>query len=293
VACGRRTFLFAFLDDHSRAVVGHRFGFSEDTVRLAAALRPALAARGIPQAVYVDNGSAFVDTWLKRACASLGIRLIHSTPRRPQGRGKVERFFRTVREQFLVETGPLLEPIDDPRQALHALNQHFDAWVATIYHPRVHSETGQPPIKRWLAGAPPAFPRADTLREAFKWSEFRTVTKTATVSLHGNIYQVEPALAGRKIELVFDPFDLNLIDVRHNGQPAGAAIPHQIKRHAHPKARPELPIEPAPATGVDYLHLIRTSHDQQLAAGINYTALTGPDSSDEAAAVTPAKENTP
>ncbi|WP_308283511.1 DDE-type integrase/transposase/recombinase [Pseudonocardia nigra] len=89
---GRKTYLFAFLDDHSRAIVGHRFGFAEDTVRLAAALRPALASRGVPDGVYVDNGSAFVDAWLLRACAKLGIRLIHSTPGRPQGRGKIERF---------------------------------------------------------------------------------------------------------------------------------------------------------------------------------------------------------
>src|SRR5690349_2408200 len=85
--------MFAFLDDHSRALVGHRFGFSEDTVRLAAALRPALASRGIPEGIYVDNGSAFVDAWLLRACAKLGIRLVHSTPGRPQGRGKIERVF--------------------------------------------------------------------------------------------------------------------------------------------------------------------------------------------------------
>jgi putative transposase len=65
---GRKTYLFAFLDDHSRAITGHRWGFAEDTVRLAAALRPALAARGVPEYVYVDNGSAFVDSWLLRAC---------------------------------------------------------------------------------------------------------------------------------------------------------------------------------------------------------------------------------
>jgi putative transposase len=90
---GRKTYLFAFLDDHSRAIVGHQFGFAEDTVRLAAALQPALSARGGPEWVYVDNGSAFVDTWLLRACASLAIRLTHSKPGRPQGRGKIERFF--------------------------------------------------------------------------------------------------------------------------------------------------------------------------------------------------------
>src|SRR6266702_4512826 len=65
---GRKTYLFAFIDDHSRAVMAARFGFAEDTIRLAAALRPALASRGVPEHVYVDNGSAFVDAWLLRAC---------------------------------------------------------------------------------------------------------------------------------------------------------------------------------------------------------------------------------
>ncbi len=75
--------MFCFLDDHSRAVMTARFGFAEDTIRLAAALRPALGTRGVPEHVYVDNGSAFVDAWLLRACAKLGIKLVHSQPGRP------------------------------------------------------------------------------------------------------------------------------------------------------------------------------------------------------------------
>ena len=92
---GRKAYLFAFLDDHSRAVMAARWGYFEDTVRLAAALRPALAARGVPVRIYVDNGSAFVDAALKRAAARLGIKITHSAPGRPQGRGKIERFFRS------------------------------------------------------------------------------------------------------------------------------------------------------------------------------------------------------
>ncbi|HEY7432617.1 MAG TPA: DDE-type integrase/transposase/recombinase, partial [Streptosporangiaceae bacterium] len=83
VVGGRKTYLFCFIDDHSRAVMGARWAFHEDVVRLAAALRPALAARGVPEHVYVDNGSAFVDAWLLRACAVLGIKLVHSRPGRP------------------------------------------------------------------------------------------------------------------------------------------------------------------------------------------------------------------
>jgi putative transposase len=289
-AGGRKTYLFAFLDDHSRLVVGSRWGFAEDTVRLAAALRPALAARGVPEAVYVDNGSAFVDAWLLRACAHLGIKLTHSTPGRPQGRGKIERFFRTVTDQFLVEIapsaaghGPLVGM--DAAAGLLELNRLFTAWVEQVYHRRVHSETGQTPLARWDAAwdhVPLARPAPTTLQEAFRWEARRTVTKTATVSLHGNTYQVEAALTGRKVELVFDPFDLTRIEVRHHGRPAGLAVPHLITRHSHPKARPELPVEPPAPTGIDYLRLVADGDHTHVGAAVNYAALTSTDDHDDA-----------
>jgi len=273
---GRKTYLFAFLDDHSRAIVGHRFGFAEDTVRLAAALRPALGSRGAPDAVYVDNGSAFVDAWLLRACAKLGIGLIHSTPGRPQGRGKIERFFRTVREQFLVEiTGTDGEPGRHLVADLDELNRLFTAWLETVYHRRIHSETGHAPLAHWTAGGPFALPAPAVLAEAFLWEAQRTVTKTALVSLQGNTYQVDPALVGRRVELVFDPFDLTTIEVRLRGVPAGTAIPHRIGRHSHVKARPETPPEAPTPTGIDYARLIADVHQAQLGDGVNYAALTG------------------
>ncbi|MDA3660362.1 DDE-type integrase/transposase/recombinase [Mycobacterium xenopi] len=286
----RKTYLFAFLDDHTRLAVGYRFGFAEDAVRLAAALRPALAARGVPAGIYVDNGSAFVDAWLLRACAKLGVRLVHSAPGRPQGRGKVERWFRSVREQFLIEvtdtSGEDLAAAGvDHATALLELNRLFVAWVETEYHRRVHTETGQSPLDRWEAGwdrlgRTPAMPTADELTEAFLWSEYRVVTKTATVSLHANTYQVDPALVGRKVELVFSPFDLETVEVRYRDKSYGKALPHTISRHTHPKAKPETPQpEPPAATGIDYLALTAAAHDEQLRGDerIGYHALYGQD----------------
>jgi putative transposase len=156
VVAGRKTYLFAFLDDRSRAVMAARFGYHEDTVRLAAALRPALASRGVPQSVYVDNGSPFVDSWLLRAAASLGIRLVHSTPGRPQGRGKIERWFRTVRDQFLVEVST--EDIANGVADLAELNRLLVAWIETDYHTRIHSETGLPPLRLARRRARPTTP---------------------------------------------------------------------------------------------------------------------------------------
>jgi putative transposase len=92
--------------------------------------------------------------------------------------------------------------------------------------------------------------------------------------LHGNRYQVDPALVGRKVELVFDPFDLSFLRVRSDGADAGTAAPFQISRHSHPKARPEVPAEePTPTTGIDYLGLIDAHYTAELADRVNYSAL--------------------
>ena len=216
---GRTAVLLAFIDDYSRTLVGYRWGTAEDVLRLEAALRSGLLARGVPDGILVDRGSAFVSHQLLRACAVLGVRLIHASPRAATTKGKIERFFRTVRGQFLVELAK--REVAD----LAELNRLFAAWVETVYHRRAHSETGQPPIERFLAAGPPQLPAPELLREAFLWQETRTVTKTATVSLHGNQYEVDAALAHRRCELIFDPFDLTRIEVRYQDRPLGLAVP--------------------------------------------------------------------
>ena len=269
---GRKAILFAFIDDNSRALVGYRWAHSEDSVRLAAALRPALAARGVPHRIYVDNGSAFCDAQLLRACACLGIQLVHSRPGKPAGRGKIERVFRTIREQFLLElTAPGAEPVRD----LAHLNELFTAWVEQVYHRRVHTETDQPPLQRFLAAGPPPVPTSAALREAFLWSTRRTVTKTATVSFEGNLYEVDPALVGRRVELVYDPFDLTHLQVRYDGRDMGQAIAQRIGRHVHAKARAaQAQVAPTPAaTGIDYLNLVHARHTGEVADRLRYDRL--------------------
>jgi putative transposase len=264
---GHRTYLFCFIDDHSRLLVGYRWAGREDVLNASRALRAGLAARGLPKAVYVDNGSPFVSGQLLRACAVLGIRLIHSRPGRPEGRGKIERVFRTIREQALVE----LE--DHPPASLEELNRLFQAWVESVYHQRAHSETGQTPLQRFLAAGAPTLPSERSLREAFRWSERRIVSRTGTVGMHGNTYEVDPGLAGRRVELVFDPFELAEIEVRLDGHHAGLAVPLRIKRHVHPGAQP--PAERPEPTGIDYLGLIRKRREQELRARIDYRNLPG------------------
>lgn len=196
VVAGRKAILIAFLDDHSRLVTAARWGYAENAMALRETLRIGLASRGCPKVLYVDNDSMFIDASLRRTCAVIGAKLTHSQAGKPQGRGKIERFFRTVRGQFLVEICDAVAETGTAVSSLVELNSLFDAWVHQVYHQRVHSETDQTPLQRFLAAGAPAPVSGDVLAEAFRWGELRTVTSTAQVNLHGNLYDVDPSLVG-------------------------------------------------------------------------------------------------
>ncbi len=218
---GRACHLAGIIDDHSRFLTGHQFVRRPDAVRFAGVLRAAVASHGVPAVLYTDNGSCFADASLARTCAVLGIRLTHSQPGRPMGRGKIERVFETIQQQFLVEvTGDKADPARHPVAGLDELNELLDHWVRVVYHQRVHGETGQAPQARYDAAGPAVLPDPVLLRQAFAWSAVRLVRKTATVDLEGNTYSVDPFLAGRKVELVFDP----LCGTPHSGSYAQPRI---------------------------------------------------------------------
>jgi len=270
VVVGRKTVLCAFIDDWSRAVPGWRWGSAEDTVRLEAALRRGLESRGIPKRCFVDNGSAFTSAPFNRTLAVLGIAIAHSKPGQPASRGKIERFFRTVRTQFLVEL--------DARggaSSLTELNELFGAWLEGVYHRALHSETGETPLARLMRGKALRRPTPAELHEAFLWSAVRTADKTGAISLFGNHYEIDAALVQSKVELVFDPFDLSDIEVRYQGRSMGKAVPRQIRHHTHPKARPET-VPPPKASGIDYLGLVASRVAAEDARRIAYAEMDSP-----------------
>lgn len=255
---GRDCHLSVIIDDRSRFLVAARFVRRPDAFRFAGVFRAALGSCGVPDVLYCDNGSAYVDSSLKRTCAVLGIRLTHSEPGRPMGRGKVERVIETLQQQFMVEvTGDERHPARHPVTSLEELNGLLEAWVRTVYHGRVHSGTGETPRSCWDAAGPRPLPAPGRLRHAFAWSAVRKVRKTATVELEGNVYCLDPFLAGRHVELLFDPADMSELEVWWEGRKAGRALPQVIRRHAHPKAPPE-DGDPPPAalTGTDYLGIV-------------------------------------
>ncbi len=172
-----------------------------------------------------------------------------------------------MRTQFLVEL--------DARggaASLDELNELFGAWLEGVYHRTRHSETTETPLERMMRGRSLRRATPAELHEAFLWSCTRTADKTGAVSLFGNHYEIDAALARSKVELVFDPFDLADIEVRYQGRSMGKAIPRRIHRHTHPRARPET--DPAPkSSGIDYLGLVSARVAAEQAKRIAYTQL--------------------
>jgi putative transposase len=265
----RKTHLLLFLDDFSRLIVHARWVLREDARTAQLAFRQAIIARGRPSTLYTDHGAAFISAALRRTCAVLGVGLVHSTPNRPQGRGKGERVLGTVDRQFLTEAK--LERID----ALAPLNDLFSAWVDQAYHQQVHSETGQAPLERFLDAAQIEQVPTELLFEAFRWSVVRKADATATISLVGNRYQVNAALARRRVELRFEPEDMTRVEVWHDGVSHGLATPFKVARHAHPQLRkpPAIPAadaSAAPSAAPSYLAELQARHEHERFGHIDY-----------------------
>jgi putative transposase len=198
----RKTYLIAFIDDATRVIPYAAFTLSENTATFLPVLKQALLRRGLPQRLYVDNGANYRSQHLALVCAKLGTALIHARPYRPQGKGKIERWFKTVRAQLLTRLHA-----DDTR-SLEALNRRLWAWVEGEYHHAPHRALdGATPLEQWAqTGDGVRFPEPDLdLDDLFLFEAQRKVQKDRTVSLNGVLYEVDAALVGEKITLRFDP----------------------------------------------------------------------------------------
>jgi putative transposase len=257
----RRAHLFAFIDDHSRLVPYAEFFFDEALPRMERVLKVALLRRGVPLAVYVDNGQVYSSTQFSAACATLGIQRIQTAPYSPEAKGKIERWFETLRAQFLPEVDA------SNLTTLADLNESLWAWLECVYHQHEHSETKQTPLARYTAGLEQVrHADPETVRRAFLWREKRKVRKDATLSLQGNRYQVEPQWAGRTIELRFDPFDLSQIELYLDGACLGLATVLVQNRQRHlavERLATEPPDPPKPKSSLDYLAALRAEYHAQ------------------------------
>jgi hypothetical protein len=222
----RKSYLIAFIDDHSRIVPHGQFYHSEALLPFLDAFAAALRKRGLPVKLYVDNGSAFRSRHLEYTCASLGISLIHARPYTPQGKGKIERFFKSVRTRFL----PVFKGTTLPE-----INEAFALWLEHEYHGRVHSSTGQTPFDRFtrqmhcLRGAP------DNLMDHFRTTVRRRVNKDRSVIVNRRLYEAPVALIGKRVEILYHEDAPELVEIRSQGESYG--LLRQVDLHVNSRVK--------------------------------------------------------
>ena len=251
----RRALLCAYIDHFSRYVPEARYYLHEDYAALRFGFRRLLTAFGRLGALYCDRGPSFQATRFHAACDALGIRLVHSAPYQSEGRGVIERFNRTVKEQFETEVRGREEPL-----TLDELNAYFEAWLAERYHQDIHSETGEAPRERFQRTAVlrPA-PDLAQVDELLRLRERRRVHKKwSTVEVLATRYRVDPALRGRRVDVLYDPFAPESVLIVFDGRIVERAFPQR------PGEAPPAP-PPPPASGpiTDYLALLRADYERR------------------------------
>ena len=214
-----QVFLQATLDDASRLIPHAQFYTNQGLDSFLDCLRQAIAARGVPTRLYLDNAKIYRSPQLARIAASIGILIVHTPPYQPEGRGKIERYFRSVREQFLANLDPKL------LLSLEQLNERLWQWIDTHYHRSEHSALQTTPLLRWQRDIEQVrqLPPATDLRRLFFHRVDRLVRRDSTFLLQHRFFEAPPHLAGKRIEVRFDPLDPTQLEIYCEGQAQGVA----------------------------------------------------------------------
>lgn len=210
----QKTYLHAIIDDHSRLIIHAEFFLNEQVETYKLCLKKGLEKRGLPRKLYVDNGACFSAINLEQITACLGISICHTPPYTPQGRGKIERWFKTVRDSFL----PLLEE----NITLSEINLQLNNWVQE-YNNSEHSATGLTPINKYILKSECIRPAPPQLMDYFRVIQTRLMNKDRTFRLNGMLYEGPAVLIDKKIDLKFHFEDNKNIEIFFNDKSFGMA----------------------------------------------------------------------
>ncbi len=228
----RKTYLHVILDDASRFVVSAGVFLSEDVENLIAELKRAVRCYGIPQRLYTDNGAAYRSRHLRIVGGRLAIQMPHTPPYRPQGRGKIERFFRTVREQFLATTNA---------RTIEELGQGLQHWIAE-YHQTVHETISVTPLQK-RAVVPSVcrlFPECTPIEMLFYMERRCRVYNDGTIRFKRRSFEVPEVPPGSRVTIYFEPAVPTRVwygEHFHLARPLDRT--NNARRFDHPPARKE------------------------------------------------------
>ena len=242
-----RPWLTVVLDDYSRALAGYTLflgapSAQQTALALHQAVRPkanpAWPVTGLPDVLYSDHGSDFTSTRLEQVCLDTHVQLIHSRVGVPQGRGKIERLFRSINDELLphlpghIPHGTAGHPVTEPQLNLEGLDAAVERFVLEEYHRRVHPETGQAPVERWTAGGwiprLPAHP--DDLDLLLLCAATSRRVQRDGVRFNGTRYlsTVLAAYVGEDVTVRYDPRDAAEVRIYHHDQFVCRAIAPEL-----------------------------------------------------------------
>lgn len=209
----KRTYMVAFIDDATRLICHAQFYDNQKLPILEDCFRKAVLKYGKPDAVYVDNGKVYISRWFRIACAKLGIRHINTKAYSPESKGKIERFNSTM-EEFLQEIS-----LEKPK-SLEELNRKFRIWLDEGYNMKEHSSLKElSPIQAYSKDPRKVrFATPEECADAFLWEDTRKVDNTGCIKLKGYEYEAGIEYIGKKVDVRYDPFDMNLIEIWYSGE---------------------------------------------------------------------------
>jgi len=196
----RRTYLIMIIDDHSRLIVGGQIFYNDNAYNFQKVLKDAVSSYGIPNKLYLDNGSPYKNDQLTLICGSIGTLELHTPIRDGASKGKVERNFRTLKNRWLygLDTSQIV--------SLAEFNEELARYIRT-HNTTIHSATKQTPLDRFVStnGRISSPKSHEWLEECFHNRISRKVNNDSCVSIDGNYYDAPQQFIGMKVEIRYLP----------------------------------------------------------------------------------------
>lgn len=206
----RKTYLFAWVDDYSRKLLYAQYYWDEKLPRMEDSFLKMVLRYGLPEKLYLDNGSVYVSNHFLLVLRDLEIKKTHHPAYQAYCKGKVEAVMKKIKNDFQNEAQHA------GFRTLEELNSAFFAWAAVKYDRQALSTTGEAPGERFVKGltvAPRRIENLDEFMQYFLFRETRSVNKYGRIKMKGNIYPVKKASYGAVVHVRYDPFDLSKLFV--------------------------------------------------------------------------------
>jgi putative transposase len=261
-------YLVGMIDDYSRRDMHSEFYLDSTLPRLEDTLRKAVTKYGTPSSLYVDNGKIFISEQFKLICARLGIRLRYATPGNAAGKGKIERYWKTVQDSFIPEVKKY------HIKSLSELNDLYFAWKKNEYDDKFHTSIGMTPKERWDAslkgGVKLRFFSPVELEEIFLHAQERCVNKYGVISFEGNTYEAPAELIGKNVVVRYNPFHLEYLHIYYQDKYFGTAKIIDLKTQRH-KSVGSIPEESGYDSNISRLYFenIKSNYQKYLEEQLN------------------------